>query len=277
MTAGGSGRFRGLEEWTAAAATWNASEAEALAAVADGPIAGRCGLCGRESRFQPFPESPSPWREGLQCAHCRCNARQRAAGAVLLESLAHPAQAQVYATEQTSAFYLALRKRVARLHGSEFRIGLRRRAHLALWLLRQGAAPWVRTEDVTALRWSDATMDGVVSLDVLEHVPDYRAALREFARVLRPGGALALTVPFYEMQAGNVAIARLDAQGRVEHLAEPEFHGDPVGGGVLCFHHFGWALLDDVREAGFADVVACRVQDMAHALPHPHWVLRAIR
>ena len=58
---------------------------------------------------------------------------------------------------------------------------------------------------------------------------------------------------------------------------EPEYHGDPISGGVLCFHHFGWALLDDVREAGFADVAAYRVQDPAHALPHPHWVLRAIR
>ncbi len=195
----------------------------------------------------------------------------------MLGVLKTPAQARVYATEKTSMFYLALRRRVARLHGSEFGVGTRQRAHLALWLLRRGAPPWVRSEDVTALRWSDEAMDGIVSLDVLEHVPDYRAALREFARVLRPGGALALTVPFYENQSGNEQIARLDAQGRVEHFGEPEFHGDPVRGGVLCFHHFGWALLEDMREAGFSDAQACRVQDPSGGLPQGQWVLLARR
>lgn len=277
MTGGEWAGFRDQAEWNAVSALRHASESEAVAAVAGAPFAGRCGLCGRGTSFQPLPRSPSPWREGLHCLHCRCNARQRAAGAALLRFLERPAQARVYATEQTSAFYLALRRRVARLHGSEFGIGLRRRAHLALWLLRQGAPPWVRTEDVTALRWADATMDGVVSLDVLEHVPDHRAALREFARVLRPGGVLALTVPFYEAQADNAAIARLDAQGRVEHLSEPEFHGDPVSGGVLCFHHFGWALLEDMRAAGFAAVEALRVQGREAGLPQGQWVLLARR
>ena len=277
MIGGEWGRFRDQTEWNAAAAIRHASESEAVAAVAGGPFAGHCGLCGRKTTFQPLPGSPSPWREGLHCLRCHCNARQRAAGAALLRSLERPAQARVYATEQTSAFYLALRRRVARLHGSEFGIGLRRRAHLTLWLLRQGAPPWVRTEDVTALRWSDAMMDGVVSLDVLEHVPDYRAALREFARVSRPGGVLALTVPFYEAQAGNVAIARLDAQGRIEYLGEPEFHGDPIGGGVLCFHHFGWALLEDIRAAGFATAEAWRVQGLEAGLPQGQWVLVARR
>lgn len=273
----GDGSFRGRAEWAAVSAVWHASESEALAAISDGSLEGRCGLCGRETTFQPLPGSPSPWREGLHCRHCRCNARQRAAGAVLLEVLENPTRARLYATEQASAFYLALRKRVARLQGSEFGIAMWRRLRLALWLLRHGAPPWVRTEDVTALRWSDETMDGVVSLDVLEHVPDYRAALREFVRVLRPGGALALTVPFYEDQSDNTQIARLDAQGRVEHFGEPEFHGDPVRGGVPCFYHFGWALLEDMREAGFADAQACRVQDPSAGLPQGQWVLLARR
>lgn len=271
-----AGRFRSHAEWSAVSEACNASEAAALQTAAGAVLSGYCGLCRRETSFQPLPESPSPWREGLHCLHCRCNARQRAAGAVLLGALQRP-QARVYATEQTSAFYLALRGRVARLHGSEFGVGLRQRMHLALWLLRKGAPPWVRTEDVTALRWRDAAMDGVVSLDVLEHVPDHRAALREFARVLRPGGVLALTVPFYEGQLENVRIARLDAQGRIEHLGEPEFHGDPIRGGVPCFHHFGWTLLDDMRDAGFADAEARRVQDPSSGLPQGQWVLVARR
>jgi ubiquinone/menaquinone biosynthesis C-methylase UbiE len=36
-----------------------------------------------------------------------------------------------------------------------------------------------------------------MSLDTLEHVADYRAALAEFHRVLSPGGVLFLHVPAY--------------------------------------------------------------------------------
>ena len=43
----------------------------------------------------------------------------------------------------------------------------------------------------------DAAFDLAVALDVLEHVEDDRAALRELARVLAPGGLLVVTVPQY--------------------------------------------------------------------------------
>lgn len=39
------------------------------------------------------------------------------------------------------------------------------------------------------------SLDYVTALDVLEHVPDDRAVVREFARLLRPGGIAAVTVP----------------------------------------------------------------------------------
>ena len=277
MSGSDRSRFRGQAEWNAASTAYAERERDALASIADGePVHGRCGMCGRETSFERSA-GVSSWREGLHCRHCRCNARQRAAGTILLAALAQPAQARVYATEQASAFYLALRHRVPRLRGSEFAPALRQRLRLAFWLLRHGAPAWVRSEDATALRWPDAAMDGVVSLDVLEHVSDHRAALREFARVLRPGGALALTVPFYEDQSANVRIARLGTQGCIEHFGEPEFHGDPVRGGVPCFHHFGWALLQDLREAGFADAEACRVQDAGAGLPQGQWVLLARR
>jgi len=269
--------FRSRADWNAVAADRLRREAEAIASIARAePYKGRCGLCGRETAFD-IPSGEASWREGLSCRRCRCNARQRAAGGLLLDALTQPAQARVYATEQASAFYLALRRRVARLHGSEFATALGHRSRLSFWLMRHGVVEWVRNEDATALRWPDAAMDGIASLDVLEHVPDCRAALREFARVLRPGGTLALTVPFYENQTESATIARIDAQGRIEHLAEPEFHGDPVRGGVPCFHHFGWALLDDMRAAGFADARACRVQDASAGLPEGVWVLLARR
>jgi len=41
----------------------------------------------------------------------------------------------------------------------------------------------------------DAGFDVVIACDVLEHVPDDRAAFRELRRILRPGGLAILTVP----------------------------------------------------------------------------------
>ena len=46
-----------------------------------------------------------------------------------------------------------------------------------------------------ALPFADHTFDRVICSEVLEHIPDYRAALVEIERVLKPGGLLCATVP----------------------------------------------------------------------------------
>ncbi len=47
------------------------------------------------------------------------------------------------------------------------------------------------------LPFADGAFDLAVALDVLEHVADDEAALRELARVIAPGGRLLVTVPQY--------------------------------------------------------------------------------
>jgi 2-polyprenyl-6-hydroxyphenyl methylase/3-demethylubiquinone-9 3-methyltransferase len=43
------------------------------------------------------------------------------------------------------------------------------------------------------LPWPDNSMDACISVELLEHVADWRACLREFTRIVRPGGVLYLT------------------------------------------------------------------------------------
>ncbi len=55
----------------------------------------------------------------------------------------------------------------------------------------------IREASVVMLPFGDAAFDAVVSADVLYHVDDDAAALRECFRVLRPGGVVVINVPAY--------------------------------------------------------------------------------
>ena len=57
--------------------------------------------------------------------------------------------------------------------------------------------------DALSLPFKNATFPTVVCSEVLEHLPDDRAALREMARVMAPGGALILTFPHRHFYFAN--------------------------------------------------------------------------
>jgi SAM-dependent methyltransferase len=50
--------------------------------------------------------------------------------------------------------------------------------------------------DITSIPETDGAFDAVMCTEVIEHVPDAVAALRELARLVRPGGYLIVTAPF---------------------------------------------------------------------------------
>ena len=61
---------------------------------------------------------------------------------------------------------------------------------------RSGRSPvGFAVADAQRLPFADASFDRVICTETLEHVVDAHRALRELARVLRPGGRLAVSVP----------------------------------------------------------------------------------
>lgn len=55
--------------------------------------------------------------------------------------------------------------------------------------------PTTHRADMRATGLPDSTFDEVFACNVLEHVPDTRGALGEWARILKPGGRLTVIVP----------------------------------------------------------------------------------
>lgn len=234
-----------------------------------------CRLCGDVTRLSPVdPSAPIDVREGLACAGCGMSARSRAALA-MLSAVARPSD-RIYITEQSTPMFAALQARFPQVRGSEFEADEDKRRAMATYLASLGGSGDVNFEDVTRLGMDDASLDVVLSFDVLEHVPDYRAALREFARVLRPGGVLQATFPFTDC-GPTVVRASLQADGGVQHHLEPEYHGDPIGGPVLCFYHFGWDVLGEARSAGFARAEMVAPWSPEQGIYYGHWVLQAWR
>ncbi len=221
---------------------------------------GYCFPCGREVDFQidylysgtdtvEGKRIPN-WRERVICPYCNLNNRVRASVQFLEETLGCQPQSDIYISEQTTPLYQYLKAKHPNLIGSEY---LGDRVGFGEVEARTG----LRNESSTRLSFADGSFDFVLSFDVFEHIPEYSRGLLECYRVLKPGGRLIFTVPFRMDDEQNLIRATCDPEGKVRHLMEPEYHGDPVNdAGCLCFYHFGWQLLDELRNCGFASAAA---------------------
>jgi len=61
----------------------------------------------------------------------------------------------------------------------------------------------VRKMDATDIPFADEAFDVLVANHVLEHIPDYRKALSEFYRVLKPNGLAILQTPYSRLLKAN--------------------------------------------------------------------------
>ena len=110
--------------------------------------------------------------------------------------------------------------------------------------------------DALRLPFADGTFDRIIASEVMEHIPDDAAAAAELARVLRPGGTIAVTVPAWFPEQVCWAIT-------------DEYHAPHVPGGHVRIYTES-VLRRRLRDAGLRPGTAHR----AHALHSPYWWLK---
>jgi SAM-dependent methyltransferase len=108
--------------------------------------------------------------------------------------------------------------------------------------------------DALQLPFPDGTFDRIIVSEVLEHIPNDHAVMREIARVLAPEGIVAVTVPRYWPE-------------RVCWALSDEYHQNE-GGHVRIYKES--ALRAGLGEAG----LDAFDRHFAHALHSPFWWLK---
>ncbi|MGH9075503.1 MAG: class I SAM-dependent methyltransferase, partial [Acidimicrobiales bacterium] len=114
----------------------------------------------------------------------------------------------------------------------------------------------VTRADALALPFPDGAFDRVIAAEVLEHVPADQPAMGELARVLRPGGTMAVTVPRFGPELVSWALSE-------------RYHARP-GGHVRIYRRS--QLLSRLARAGLSPSGFAH----AHALHSPYWWLRCL-
>ncbi|HET9060861.1 MAG TPA: class I SAM-dependent methyltransferase [Acidimicrobiales bacterium] len=117
-----------------------------------------------------------------------------------------------------------------------------------------GGTGHVVVGDGRTLPFADEAFDCVVASEVLEHVPDDERVVAELARVLRPGGVMAVTVPRWGPEKLNWALS-------------DQYHNVP-GGHIRIYRRSG--LVGLLRGQGLVPYAGHH----AHALHSPYWWLK---
>jgi SAM-dependent methyltransferase len=128
--------------------------------------------------------------------------------------------------------------------------GLRRRA------AELGSLGAMLQGDAFHLPFADASFDRAICAEVMEHVHDYQGAGRELARVLRPGGRLAVTIP--------------TATSEHLYLRLGDHYFESPGGHIRIFRPR--ALAEGLAAAG----LATEGVGFAHGIHTPYWALRSV-
>lgn len=103
--------------------------------------------------------------------------------------------------------------------------------------------------DLQKMPFEDGCFDLVMTSDVMEHVRHVDQAHSEIARILAQGGTYLFTVPYDESCETHHVL--VDTSGPEDvFLVPPQYHGDPLTGGILAYRVFGQGIFRDLAKLG---------------------------
>ena len=118
--------------------------------------------------------------------------------------------------------------------------------HRAQRRLRAEPRASVKVGDLSALPVEDGSVDAVADFGVLHHIPDWRAAVGEIARVLKPGGQLVFE------EVTRHALDRWTYRLLFEHPTQDRFTGGEL---VQELERHGLEVHDRCTQRFFGDFV----------------------
>lgn len=200
--------------------------------------AGRCCCCDQDVTFVA---NHSWFRDNYKCTKCGSIPRERAL-MWCIETF-YPAWRKGVVHESSPVARGAsvkLRQQASQYVDSQFL------PDVPLGTTRNG----MRCENLEKLTFADESVDLHVTQDVMEHVFFPDRAFKEIARTLKRGGMHIFTVPLVNKGAPTQVAARLRDDGAIEHVLEPEYHGNPVSqDGALVTRRWGYDICEYIHNA----------------------------
>jgi SAM-dependent methyltransferase len=192
-------------------------------------------------------------RETLQCKSCGATLRHRTLAAALLRVVSTRSKRQITAIRDIDASALhglrildtdafsPISERLKQLPDyivSSFRPDLPFDTEIE---------PGYFNVNLENMGFESASIDIVLTSDVMEHVRGVDNAHREISRILKTGGCYIFTVPYDPSIAGHKIL--VDTSGAEDvFLVPPQYHGDPLSGGILAYRVFGKQLFADLQD-----------------------------
>ena len=205
-----------------------------------------CNICG--AGLRTFEIYSTTARDPLQCPFCYSRPRHRIA--------------YLYVQQKTDLFD-GTPKRMLHI-APELSLGLKFREIPNMDYLSGDLNPDAAMVemDITDIQYPDDSFDVIYCSHVLEHVPDDRKAMRELARVLRPGGWAIIAVPVirdktFEDPAITSPEDRTRAYGQWDHVRA-----------------YGPDFADRLRESGFDVTVDGFAKGLSEEIVRRHGLSR---
>jgi len=208
---------------------------------------GSCPICEKKTIFV---ETGTWLRDNYFCIRCASIPRARALIYVLENHIPNWRNLKIHESSPGSPSSNKLKLECRNYTSSQFF------PDTALGTYKTG----IRCENIETLTFEDSFFDIFITQDVLEHVFSPENALKEIARVIKPGGAHVFSVPWYSWK--KTVRRATHTNGTIIHHLPADYHGNPIDeNGSLVVSEMGSEFLNHIQTVSGLTTSAIKIID----------------